>query len=101
MALPMHVTLMVYPSDAESEIEVADADLPSTVIRLAVKLLRAVKRQSAFCAYTECLPLHCPNPTLVFKHVAENDIYRTELMEIVKYGAKVDCSQQRSALEVL
>lgn len=89
MSLPMNLTLMVYPDDEENCIQVEDSDLPDTVIRLAIKLLRLVKQKSSLVsAYVDALPQHLPNPSSMFKSVSEDDIYRAELQQVVRYVPK-------------
>lgn len=81
----MNMTVMVYPDDEESSIQVKDLDLPDTVIRLAIKLLRLVNEKSSLVsAYVDALPQYLPNPSLMFKSVSKDDIYRDELQQIVK-----------------
>ena len=84
LSLPMHLTLMVYPTDREMDVRISDSNLPDTVIRLAAKLLRMVQNRTDFCAYARCLPPSFPNPTSIFQHISKNDIYRSEMSKIVK-----------------
>jgi len=81
----MNLTVMVCPDDEERSIQVEDSDLPDTVIRLAIKLLRLVKEKSSLVtAYVDAMPRCLPNPSSMFKSVSKDDIYREEMQQIVK-----------------
>ena len=84
LRFPMHLAVMVYQQDVENRIEIEDTDLPDTVIRLAVKLLKLAKSDAVVGAYADSLPEEFPNPSMVFNHTADDDIYKEEALEIVK-----------------
>lgn len=84
MTLPMNLTIMVHPSDPESNLTVPNEDLPDTVIRLAMKLLRLQKENSPFCVYTKSLPSQMIHPSIVFQHIRDKDVYQKELLRIVE-----------------
>ena len=64
---------------------IADREMPDTVIRLAAKLLRVAKKECHFDPYIHCLPEPFPNPTRVYGRLPHRSICQASLKKIVEY----------------